>query len=98
MARALPRIASVGVFVVVLIAHYVVQFATWASHEGNVAPGYAGGRPVWWEAASFPIFWLASGAMSNSHFDVLLWINSGVWAAAATIILFVGWRVVRRAT
>jgi hypothetical protein len=44
------------------------------------------------------MFWLVPGALSTVHFDTLLWINSGVWATAVTILLFLGWRFARRAT
>ena len=101
MSRAAAQIIGVGVFVLTLVAHYALQFLAWASHYGHAVPlpeGSAGSPSVWWEATSFPVFWLVPGTLSTLHFDILLWINSGVWAAAATILLFLGWRFARRAT
>jgi hypothetical protein len=74
----LPRLVIGGVLVCTFAVHYVLQFVGWAAHEGHVVPRSVGSRPVWWEAMSFPTFWLVPDAFSTAHFDVLLLINSGV--------------------
>ena len=97
MAGTAAKITIVGVLVCTFAVHYVLQFVGWAAHEGHAVPGSGGSRPVWWEAPSFPTFWLVPDVFSMSHFDMLLLINSGAWATAATVLWCLWWRFARGA-
>ncbi len=88
---------TVSLLVCTFAVHYVLQFVGWAAHEGHAVPRPVGSQPGWWETTSFPTFWLVSEAFSTAHFDVLLLVNSGVWAAAATVTWFLWWRFARGA-
>jgi hypothetical protein len=61
--------------------HWIAQFLSWSYAERS-----ATGR-LCWRVLAAPLIQL-SGSMSNQHFWIITVINSAVWAAVLTFLVF----------
>ena len=69
------------IFILVVIIHFIAQFALWAHLPGNHSKGsdnfiYEGG----WSILSFPIFYMLPENVLNSYFWTSMSVNSLLWS------------------
>ena len=67
-----------------LAAHFLFEFAAWASHPGHSAVGRGSAIP--WEIASFPLFPLIGQRGGVTYFWQIMVVNSLIWSVGLALM------------